>query len=276
MKETILIAVVRVRRYSRRVMKLWCCFLSFAVILLLGSLLQKAYAGSILEGGHDLVQLDPQHTHVDFLLLGNLHGTRGRFILPSGTIAIDPHNGNASGQIVLDARSEDSSERLRDDIMKNAILEVRRYREITFMPQRAEGDRDSKGDFYGTISGLMQLHGYVHEVGTEFHGHLDVELIARCTFLIPYVDWGVESPNVLTLTQIINSTIGDNSTGTRMFAAFAYMLPVLRKIPPNLFNVSDMVEVTVAATGRITWPPEAQAPDDADRGPGLMLRCDSH
>jgi polyisoprenoid-binding protein YceI len=241
-------------------MKLWCCFLSFAVILLLGPLLQNAHAGSMLEGEDDLVQLDPQRTNVDFVLLGNLHNTHGRFTLRSGAIAIDPHSGNASGQIIIDAGSEDSSEHLRDAIMKNAILDVRRYPEILFMPQHVEGDRDSKGDLYGTISGLMQLHGYVHEIGTEFHGHLDRdELTIRCTFLVPYVEWGVESPNVLTPMQIINSTIGDNSAGTRMFAAFAYMLPVLRKIPPNLFQVSDLVEVTIAATGRITWAPEAQA-----------------
>jgi hypothetical protein len=44
-----------------------------------------------------------------------------------------------------------------------------------------------------------------------------------------------------------------------LFSVFAYMLPVLREIPPNLFEVSDQVEVTIQAHGRVNWAPEPQA-----------------
>jgi hypothetical protein len=40
---------------------------------------------------------------------------------------------------------------------------------------------------------------------------------------------------------------------------FAYMLPVLRKIPPNLFEVSDLVELKVEMSARVIWAPEARA-----------------
>jgi polyisoprenoid-binding protein YceI len=229
--------------------------LAFLIMLLLGI----AHAG-LAQAEDDIVWLDPQRTNINFVLLGNLHDTHGRFSLRSGTIAIDPHNGNATGQIVIDAASENSGEGLRDAITKNGILEVRHYPEIVFIPQRVEGIRASGGDFYGRITGLMRLHGDVHQIGTEFHGHLaGDELTAQCKFLVPYVEWGVESPNVLTSAQIINSTTRDRSIGTRMFSVFAYTLPILRKIPPNLFEVSDQVQVTIEASGRVNWAPESQA-----------------
>lgn len=251
---------IKVRRDRRSARKLCCYVLTWAVAAQIAQPVRIAHANPTVDGEDDIVRLDPQHTNIDFILLGNLHNTHGRFTLRSGTIAIDPRNGNATGEIVIDAASEDSGEELRDAIMKHGILEVRHYPEIVFIPQRVEGTRASRGNFYGRITGLMQLHGSVHEIGTEFRGHLaGDQLTAQCEFLVPYVEWGVESPNVLTSRQIINSTRGDNSIGTRMFSVFAYMLPVLRIIPPNLFEVSDLVEVTVEMSGRVTWAPEAQA-----------------
>jgi polyisoprenoid-binding protein YceI len=221
--------------------------------------LQIAHA-SMVESEDDVLRLDPQHTNISFVVLGNLHETHGRFTLRSGTIGINPHNGNAAGAIVIDAASENSGEELRDAIMKNAILETGRYPEIVFIPQRVEGVRASGGAFYGRIIGLMQMHGSVYTIGTEFHGHLDGnELTAECNFLIPYGQWGVESPNVLSPTQIIDSTRGDNSIGTRLFSVFAYMLPLLRKIPPDLFAVSDVVEVTIETSGQVNWDHETRA-----------------
>jgi polyisoprenoid-binding protein YceI len=240
-------------------MKLAHYILTVFVAVVIAQPVRVAHANSTVEG-KDVVRLDPQHTSIDFMLPGNLHNTHGKFALRNGTIAIDPHNGDTTGEIVIDAASEDSSEHLRDAIMKNGILEVKRYPDIVFIPQRVEGDRDSNGNFYGRITGSIELHGYIHEIATEFHGHIaGDELTAACNFLLPYVEWGVESPNVLTPGQIINSTRGDNSIGTRMFSVFAYMLPVLRKIPPNLFKVSDLVEVRVETKGRVIWAPEPQA-----------------
>ena len=238
-------------------MRPWPYVVTLVALAFIG---QPVRSASILGGSMDVIQLDPQHTNVKFVLLGNLHDTDGRFALKRGTIAIDVNNGNAGGQIVIDATSEDSREHLRDAIMRNAILDARHYPEIVFIPQRVEGDRDLQGNLYGRIKGLMQLHGSMHEIGTEFQGHLSGdELIAQCTFLVPYVQWGLESPNVLTPRQIVDSTAGDDNFGTRSFQVFAYMLPVLRKIPPNLFQVSDLVEVTVEATAHVRWAPQAQA-----------------
>jgi polyisoprenoid-binding protein YceI len=209
----------------------------------------------------EIVQLEPAHTDIDITLPGNLHNTYGRFTLKSGIIRVDPETGNATGEIAIDAASEDSGEHLRDALIKNGVLDVDRYPEITFTPQRIQGSRDSQDNFYGQIVGLMQLRGGIHEMKIQVHGHLlGNQLTAACDFLVPYVEWGVESPNVLSPTEIINSTRGsENGVLTRMFSIFAYMLPVLRKIPPNLFKVSDLVEVRVETSGHITWASDLQA-----------------
>jgi polyisoprenoid-binding protein YceI len=209
----------------------------------------------------DIVQLDPAHTNIDFKLLGNLHTTNGRFTLKSGIIRVDPETGNATGKIEIDAASEDSKEQLRDAIIRNGVLDVARYPTITFIPQKIQGIRDPQNDFYGQITGLMEVQGSLHEITIQVHGHLlGDQLTAACDFLVPYVEWGVESPNVLSPTQIINST-RDSQTGTspRMFSIFAHMLPVLRKIPPHLFKVSDLVQVKVETSGYITWSMGPQA-----------------
>jgi polyisoprenoid-binding protein YceI len=221
--------------------------------------LQIAHASTV-ESEDDVLWLDPQHTNISFVVLGNLHETHGRFTLRSGTIAINPRNGDATGEMVINAASENSGKELLDAIMKNAILEIGRYPEIVFIPQRVEGVRAASGDFYGRITGLMQMHGSIYTMGTEFHGHLEGdELTAECKFLVPYEQWGVESPNVLSSRQIINSTRGDNSNGTRLFSVFAYMLPLLREISPDLFAVSDVVEVTIETSGQVNWGHETRA-----------------
>jgi polyisoprenoid-binding protein YceI len=227
----------------------------FAVALAvpLAQPVQMADAESLASATEEIVQLDPAHTVVHIMLLGNLHNTSGRFKLKSGAISVDPKTGNAAGAIVIDAASEDSNENLRDAIIKNGILDVAHYPEIIFTPHRVQGTRDSQGNFYGQIVGVMRLHGSGHAMSVQVHGHLmGDQLAASCEFLVPYVEWGVESPNVLSSTELINSTAG---VGPRTFSLFAYLLPVLRKIPPNLFGVSDLVQVKIEANGSIGWAP---------------------
>jgi polyisoprenoid-binding protein YceI len=220
-----------------------------------------ADAEPILQGHDDVVQLDPARTNIEFTLLGNLHDTRGRFTLKSGVIRIDPGTANATGEITIATASEDSSEGLRDAIIKNAILDTDHYPEIIFTPQKIQGIRDSQGNFYGQITGLMKVHGSLHQITVQIQGRLSADQItADCSFLVPYVDWGVESPNVLSSTEIIKSTRGsETGPATGMFSIFAYLLPMLRKIPPHLFHVSDLVQVKIHTHGYVIWTPDPQA-----------------
>jgi polyisoprenoid-binding protein YceI len=233
-------------------------FFAIAIAVLAAQPVQIADAQPTARLQDEIVQLDPAHTDIAFTLAGNLHNTNGRFRLKTGIIRLDPETGNATGEITIDTASEASSEHLRDALMKNGILEVDRYPEIIFTPQRILGHRDSQGNFYGQIAGLMRLHGGVHEMTIFVHGHLaGDQLTLLCDFLVPYVEWGIESPNVLTPAQIISSTReSNNGFAPGMFSIFAYLLPMLRKIPPNLFEVSDLVEVKVEAHGHIIWAPD--------------------
>src|SRR5947208_14888415 len=108
---------------------------------------------------------------------------------------------------------------------------------ITFTIQRIQGVRSSRDDFYGQLVGLMQLHGGIHPITIWTHGHLVGDrFTAACDFLVPYTEWGVDSPNVLSPTQIVGSMRdSDSAFTTKIFPIFAYMLPVLRKIPLSLF-----------------------------------------
>src|SRR2546428_554424 len=101
------------------------------------------------------------------------------------------------------------------------------------------------------------LPGYLHTT----HGHLTGDqMTASCDFLVPYTEWGLHSPNVLSPTQIINSIRRSNSGFVmKTFPIFAYVLPALRRIPPNLFWVSDLVDIKVETKGHIIWAAQSEA-----------------
>lgn len=109
--------------------------------------------------------------------------------------------------------------------------------------------------------GGMQLHGQIHQMTVPVHGHVTGDqLTAACEFLIPYAEWGLDSPGVLSARQIIRSKRGlRGGLNVTIFPAFAYLLPALRKIPPNLFWVSDLVDVKVETQGHIIWAAEPEA-----------------
>lgn len=242
-------------------MRLRYYFFAVAIAILGAQPLRSASAQEPVRVQQEIIQLDPAHTAIDFILRGKLHTTNGHFALRRGTIRIDPTNGDAGGEIVIDAASEASDDDLRDAITKNAVLEVERYPEITFNPERIQGVRGAQNDFYGEIWGHMQLHGGIHEIIVPVHGSLfGDQLTAECEFLIPYAEWGLDSPNVLSSEQITRSTKNEAGGVTaHVFPVFAYLLPVLRRIPPNLFWVSDLVDVKLKAQARIVWARESEA-----------------
>src|SRR5947208_1158519 len=102
----------------------------------------------------DVIQLDPAHTVIDFMLPGYLHTTNGRMALKSGSIFINPATGKANGELLVDAASEDSGEALRDAITKHAVLEVDRYPEINHFYHPADpGSPQFARRFLRTIGG---------------------------------------------------------------------------------------------------------------------------
>ena len=86
------------------------------------------------------VTLDPAQTKVNWTLGDVLHTVHGTFKMVSGTISFDPRTGNASGEILVDARTGESGNHARDSKMQREVLESARYPEITFRPKHVSGN----------------------------------------------------------------------------------------------------------------------------------------
>ena len=145
--------------------------------------------------------MNPANTRVEFRLGGALHTTHGKFQLKRGIIKADSATGHAEGSIVVDAASGDSGDGLRDNRMKDSVLEAQAYPEITFSPQHIDGHQDNQGNFQAKLKGILTLHGGQHQIVIETQGKLkDEDLVATAHFSIPFVEWGLKDPSVLFLT----------------------------------------------------------------------------
>jgi polyisoprenoid-binding protein YceI len=159
-----------------------------------------AFASST-EARVGFIKLDPSRTLVEFRLDGSIHDTHGKFKLRAGSIKADPGTGKAEGTIIVDAASGDSGDSIRDDRMKDSVLEAGKYPEITFSARHIEGHVDHGGGFHAKLEGVLKLHGGEHQIVMETSGTLiGGNLVATAHFSIPYVEWGLKDPSVLFLT----------------------------------------------------------------------------
>jgi polyisoprenoid-binding protein YceI len=124
--------------------------------------------------------------------------TNGTFRLARGIIRIDPATGSADGSVVVSVTSGDSGSQMRDSEMKDSILEVERYPQITFVPQHAEGQRSGPSEFPAAIRGILTLHGEPHEITLNMMVQPSGDrFTATAHFAVPYVAWGLKNPSVL-------------------------------------------------------------------------------
>ena len=171
-----------------------------------------------------VLELNPANTHIGYTLQGWPHVTNGTFQLSRGTIRIDPATGKADGSVVVSARSGDSGSHMRDSEMKDSILEVERYPEITFMPQQAEGRRSAQDEFPAAIRGILTLHGTPHEITLNLMVQPSGDrFTVTAHFAVPYVAWGLKNPSLL------------------------------------VFRCADTVYVDVKTQGQVTWVPAGTA-----------------
>jgi len=172
-----------------------------------------------------VLELDPSKTLVEFKLGGALHTTHGKFQLKRGTIKADETTGKAEGELVIDAASGNSGDFLRDNRMRDDVLEAATWPKITFTPRHIDGHLDAQGNFHAKLVGVLMLHGAQHDVVIETQGSLkDHDLIATGHLSIPYIEWGMKDPSVLFL------------------------------------SVAKVVDIDIATAGHVTWNVEANAP----------------
>jgi len=146
------------------------------------------------------LNLDLAQSKLYWTLDSTLHTVHGTFNLKRGAVKFDPATGNASGEFVVDAASGESGNDGRDKKMHGEILESARYTEVIFRVKRIEGKVLAQGSSNVQVHGTFILHGAEHEltvpVQAELNGH---RWKGSAKFSVPYIQWGLKSPNTFLL-----------------------------------------------------------------------------
>lgn len=180
-----------------------CCLSALLMIiaLIIQPVARAASTDSVPAGECAELKFDPAQTAIAFTLTGWPHDTHGTFKLKEGAVRVDPASGKMNGAIVVDAASGVTGNSLRDARMRNSILGVGRYPDITFTPQQVVSHGAPQGEFPVVVRGTMTLRGLPHPftitAEVERHGQA---VTVHCTLVIPYVAWGLEDPSVLFFT----------------------------------------------------------------------------
>jgi polyisoprenoid-binding protein YceI len=160
-------------------------------------------------------QLDPQHTTISFTLGDVLHTVHGTFQLKQGSLRLDPASGKFAGEIVVDAKSGQSGNGMRDRKMHREVLESERYPEITFRPDRVDGNVSLQGKSSVRVHGIFTIHGSDHELTVPADLDMSSEhWTAMLHFAVPYANWGMKNPSTLFLRVSESVAIDLTAVGT--------------------------------------------------------------
>jgi len=142
----------------------------------------------------------PSRTTINFTLGDVLHTVHGTFQLKSGEIHFVPASTKISGVLVVDATSGESGSGSRDRKMNKDVLESARYPEVTFRPDRLEGDVSSSGSSTVQVHGMFGIHGDEHEITVPAQVELAPDHWSLTVhFKVPYVKWGMKDPSTFVL-----------------------------------------------------------------------------
>jgi polyisoprenoid-binding protein YceI len=144
-----------------------------------------------------VVHLDTDQTKVEFSVGSTLHTVHGTFKLKSGEVRFDPATGKASGAIVVAATSGDSENESRDKKMHEKVLESNKFPEIIFNPKLVHGKIAAQGTSELEVAGTFQMHGQDHDLTMTIsvEPRPGNQIQATTHFGVPYIKWGLKSPN---------------------------------------------------------------------------------
>jgi polyisoprenoid-binding protein YceI len=181
----------------------WRAFLSIGIALLAARMgLQAAQAPAIPQtnSGEITLNLDTSQSKLHWTLGSTLHTVHGTFNLKRGFLSFDPASGKASGEIVAYATSGESGNDGRDKKMHREILESQRYPDIIFRPDRIDGKVVGQGTCSVQVHGTFVLHGSEHELTVPVQADLAADhWKGSAKFSVPYIQWGLKSPNTFLL-----------------------------------------------------------------------------
>ncbi len=168
--------------------------------ILLGGLLCALLAPGAAGAQGWVLDLDPGSTRIAFTLAATFHDVHGSARLTAGEVRFDPETGGAAGRIVIDARSLATGNARRDRKMHRAVLESERFPEIVFLPERLQGSFDPDGRSGLQLSGTLEIHGGRHPLTLPAQVRAQGgALAATASFVLPYVEWGMEDVSTLFL-----------------------------------------------------------------------------
>lgn len=174
--------------------------LSVKASLVLAPMLLALLLASAPVRGAELV-FDPASTRVRIGLDSTLHRVEGTARLEQGAVGFDPAGGAASGRIVIDARSVETGNRLRDGQLHEKVLESARFPEIVFQPSELrvleQGLREARVE----LLGALEIHGSRHAV--VIPATVSIEngrLHVLAAFDVPHVAWGMRDMSNLLLS----------------------------------------------------------------------------
>jgi polyisoprenoid-binding protein YceI len=150
--------------------------------------------------GEVTLHLDPAQSKLRWTLGSTLHTVHGSFALKRGAVDFDPASGSANGEFVADATSGESGNESRDKKMHREILESGHYTEVIFRANRIEGKVLAQGSSKVRVHGTFLLHGSEHELSVPVEAELNGKSWkGSAKFSVPYIQWGLKSPNTFLL-----------------------------------------------------------------------------
>jgi polyisoprenoid-binding protein YceI len=146
------------------------------------------------------LQVDPSKTSVKFTLGAALHTVNGAFHVKPSALEFDPTSESLSGEILVDAKSGETGNGMRDRKMHKDVLESERYPEISFHPDRVEGEVASQGKSSVKVHGMFRIHGVDREIAVPAEVEMSSDSwIATVRFTVPYTTWGMKNPSTFFL-----------------------------------------------------------------------------
>jgi hypothetical protein len=179
----------------RRNISLCAALGGLAVLLSASAAHQPPQAPASARAKEIVLTIDPSQSTVHYSVSSSLHTVHGTFAVKRGTLRLDPANGKAGGEIVVDAASGQSGSDSRDKKMHKEVLESARFTDIIFRPDRVEGAVPPQGTSSAQLHGVCVLHGSEHQITVPVRAELNAEKWkGTATFSVPYNDWGLKNP----------------------------------------------------------------------------------
>jgi polyisoprenoid-binding protein YceI len=161
------------------------------------------------------LEFDAEASEISFVLGATLHSVHGIFQLNRGTIVFNQDTGEASGEIVVDARSGNSDNDKRDRDMHRKVLESETHPDFVFRPDRIDGAIPSSGTTTVTVRGVMTVHGVDHLMEVPVTVTVDGDSVqVTAEFVVPYVEWGLKNPSKLLLRVSKEVEVTVDASGT--------------------------------------------------------------